>query len=639
METLQALIGADAQTSTMLLEMSGGDIESAVAIYFSMQEGEGSMFTDVSDTTSQPSSTLPEWHNVIWPSTNDIPECWRDQTLRFDTGGLNLSQTANGPCGVLAAFQAAVIAQCHLQEIQAFYDQGPSFVPPPQLIAETLKNILIQNIDLSNNQMIHIAKWDNENIIIDEIDINNPMLYDVLLKNLYCKGGCILLIVSILLTKENIIEIKQDMLREGGISSLITPITYLCSMELISLILCGKIISNILAYDPITKIKQPAWSSPTTAISTSTSSSLGVGLLSTHEYDGQPLADDLKNPLCPVWILHGGDHFTVLFSSEPTSTTPIKTTSTTTPSTTPSSTSLSSSTPQGAAAAEEEEDVEKQSPSHIILPGPFTNKLFYHFNGLRPNGPRMSLLKVTTLQSIASIAPNKMVMKYRKPLRGEIEDIVQGDKRSEDWTKCKFEIILAKDDNNNDENNEDYVEEIKTDNEIKIEAKKLNIKLFNNLDYPSSYEEEEDDEMNTLKWRCRYCYSTRFKTMCFGLNNPTTLKPPTLTLEKKNENNEKNENVIQTNETNNNNNDDDDKNVVHHIQTDETNPITCDHCGKLKSEAGYSIWLPFNEIPEQWQRVIEHRYGPKIIPLLRTKWPDAVIDFLDKDEFDKFPSI
>ena len=99
METLQA-IGADAQTSAMLLEMSGGDIESAVAIYFSMQEGEGSMFSDVSET-SQPSSSLPEWHNLIWPST-DTPECWRDQTLQFDTGGLNLSQTANGPCGVLA---------------------------------------------------------------------------------------------------------------------------------------------------------------------------------------------------------------------------------------------------------------------------------------------------------------------------------------------------------------------------------------------------------------------------------------------------------------------------------------------------------------------------------------------------------
>ena len=37
------------------------------------------------------------------------------------------------------------------------------------------------------------------------------------------------------------------------------------------------------------------------------------GLISRDEIDGRPLADELKTPRCPVFVLHGGDHFTVIW--------------------------------------------------------------------------------------------------------------------------------------------------------------------------------------------------------------------------------------------------------------------------------------------------------------------------------------
>jgi len=44
---------------------------------------------------------------------------------------------------------------------------------------------------------------------------------------------------------------------------------------------------------------------------------LGLGILSNFEYVAKiPINEGLINPEYPVWILHGGDHFTVLFCKE-----------------------------------------------------------------------------------------------------------------------------------------------------------------------------------------------------------------------------------------------------------------------------------------------------------------------------------
>ena len=78
---------------------------------------------------------------------------------------------------------------------------------------------------------------------------------------------------------------------------------------------------------------------------------LGIGMLSSAVLDSKvPINQGLLTPKKPVWILHGGDHFSVAFA----------------------------------------------------LSNPSTDKetLFElnHWNGLPPNGPKMSLLKINAIQ-------------------------------------------------------------------------------------------------------------------------------------------------------------------------------------------------------------------------------------------------
>ena len=54
---------------------------------------------------------------------------------------------------------------------------------------------------------------------------------------------------------------------------------------------------------------------------------------------------------------------------------------------------------------------------------------------------------------------------------------------------------------------------------------------------------------------------------------------------------------------------------------------TCGHCGRKQSDSGWSIWMPFGELPPKQQRQVTRRYAPKIISVLRTKWPEATVTF------------
>ena len=95
---------------------------------------------------------------------------------------------------------------------------------------------------------------------------------------------------------------------------------------------------------------------------------------------------------------------------------------------------------------------------------------------------------------------------------------------------------------------------------------------------PRIYEQGEADEG---AWRCASCYRGRFKTMCFGGNS--------------------------------------------------AGAAACAHCSKPRAEAGWSIWLPFAELPIGWQSKLTARYAPSAVKLLQTKWPGAAI------EWDGFP--
>lgn len=62
----------------------------------------------------------------------------------------------------------------------------------------------------------------------------------------------------------------------------------------------------------------------------------------------------------------------------------------------------------------------------------------------------------------------------------------------------------------------------------------------------------------------------------------------------------------------------------------------CRHCERSFEECGWSIWLPFAEV-SGWQETLARRYQPKIVGVLKTKWPGCDVKVLEsKNEFPSF---
>jgi hypothetical protein len=104
---------------------------------------------------------------------------------------------------------------------------------------------------------------------------------------------------------------------------------------------------------------------------------LKVGLLSFAEVEtGIPICDELKSPVNPVWIVHGGDHFTLLMA-------------------------------------------EKHPPAD---PDVWFELMFW--NALPP-GRTFQTLKVYSETGPCPPAPNKLKRKWFKPRAGEIDEVIQ----------------------------------------------------------------------------------------------------------------------------------------------------------------------------------------------------------------------
>ena len=48
-----------------------------------------------------------------------------------------------------------------------------------------------------------------------------------------------------------------------------------------------------------------------------------------------------------------------------------------------------------------------------------------------------------------------------------------------------------------------------------------------------------------------------------------------------------------------------------------------------KDQAGWSIWLTYDELPNGWKRTVTSRHGPKALVVLQTKWRGAVVEAVD----------
>ena len=509
-----ALTGASADVAAMYIEMAGGSVDVAISLFFD------SGGAPPAAPAAPPASTVPHWWRVIAESPT-LPACWIEQGIAFKGAaagpwcGMGLTQIANGPCGVIAALQAAIVAQ-RLHTIEATYE------PTPADVAAAISALITSSATSSGRTTCAVARFTGAGarapvlasaIEFDVVAVDVAVDHVTAHLDAFTAAGGLVLIVASAVKTRGAEAVVSDM--AGDSQALINGPNSFTSTALVSLLLRGIASSDVGAYSALLGGAKQSWLDKSDA-----RFALPIGLLSSDEIQtGVPHADELKSPAQPVWILHGGDHFTTAWIAPQ---------------------------PESAAAVGEE------GKACFVLT---------HWNGLAP-GVCATALRIDARQhgaaapAAADSSESGGVATFYKPLPGQIGDVVQAhaaDKaaRPDAWATHRYEVVLAVDDP--DVSGAPRPEE---------------------MPLPRIYAQGEASEE---AWRCASCYRGRFRTMCFGGNG--------------------------------------------------AGAVACAHCSKARADAGWSIWLPYEELPAGWQRKLTARYAPAAVKLLQTKWPGASIDW------------
>jgi len=503
---VQAFTGLGAEEAKQFLEMSGGDVEGAVNLFFGMS-GDGNPGAAGASADAS-ASDWPSWVTVIFDRGTQPSEAWTEQEVACsDHKGeeIGLVQHKNGPCGVLATLNAILVAE-RLRKGQALNTKFSR-----DEFASAIASIIRRCVpDDASKAVICSWRTDRHGAAIETDDVAVDRLSAVVAEGLdafLSKGGLLLLVFSCVATHGPDL-VKTEALAGGGEPPLIVGPNQLCTSELLKLLLCGAANGSVGAYS-LMGGKTPDLSTVG-----------GVGLLSLSELQSSiPVADSLKAPPVPVWIIHSNDHFTFMFCDTI--------------------------------------DAKADPPVEVM-----------HFNGLPPAGPRMCRVRVTG-DKVADKAPEVKKDAYFKPEPGEIEDIVQVDPadktaRPGQFKTWKYEAVLAIDDPS------------VTGPPRPADA-----------DPPKVFPQGQP---GTGAWRCASCYRDRFKTMNFGGNDAGTTH--------------------------------------------------CAACGKSRADAGWALWLSYDELPRTWQRKMRIRYGAAVSAILHTKWPDCELELLSSSRSSKqLPSV
>ncbi|KAJ9472809.1 Protein FAM188A-like protein [Diplonema papillatum] len=508
-DQLVDMLGISRDQANSLLEAAGGSVEMAMNLHFGSEE-------PAAAAAAPRRFEKPfDWYTLVWPAAEPVPASWLEQDLRFHAGTLGFVQKKNGPCGLLAVLQAYLIAELLRR---AASDTAPIPVdkePSDEILAQSIADALLACCKQNGpNALVALCSWKTGEPVgqgITTTELPRGVLMDAILGNLAeykAPGGLVLLLYSGVLTR-GVDNVKKDIDADAGDPPLVLAPFGICTSEMIGLFLQGKAGGNTSSYT-ITGEKQD-WDTV-------------IGMLTVQEKElGVPLADSLKSPEAPVWVVHGGDHFTTLFSAT-------------------------------RATGEESGKFE-----------------MWHFNGLPPAGPRLARITVSAPEGPAKKAPKTHKPTYRKPKKGSLDDIVQA---NEDDRKARpgkhktwrFEVVMAVDDPDVTETKDDTAPEPSES----AAAPEQQPKDEPPVQYPEP----------TGEWRCATCYHSRFKTMCFGLNGPENRR--------------------------------------------------CKHCQRPKSEALWSVWLHYDDFPPSLKPLATKMFGPKLLRLLDTKWPNCSVEWDDK---------
>jgi hypothetical protein len=118
-ETFVAITGAPMETAIYYLEMSGYSLDTAVQFYFEGGQGFDQPMSSPPMADATTMNPNDKNHMRVLFQDRNPPDSWLCQPLAFDYqpedatkdwAGIGICQVKNGPCGVLVAFQAIVIA-------------------------------------------------------------------------------------------------------------------------------------------------------------------------------------------------------------------------------------------------------------------------------------------------------------------------------------------------------------------------------------------------------------------------------------------------------------------------------------------------------------------------------------------------
>jgi len=394
-EQLAAMTGLPLAEAAQYIEMAGGDVEAAVSLYFDMGAGDGGGGGDgiaAGGAGANEATAPPSPAQALVFGTQPVPASWSQQGFEFSPEQATaccLLQHKNGPCGVLAAINAVVIAQAACPE--------PSAAVDDTALCRALATVLMRcatAAPVPTPSRVVVATWADGvaggDLLETEVEATEGAVMAQLLPHsaaFRSAGGVNLLCFSVALTR-GLDQVRAEVALDGGSVPLVTGPHALCSTELLGLLMAGVARGNVCAYG--NDGAKVAWRTPG-----------DVGLLSRDELDmGRPLADELKGPTKPVYILHGGDHFTLLWAPG-----------------------------AGASAADGKVD-------------------FVHWNGLPPNRALVRLRLHKCSLEPPPPAPAQHVPSHWRMKVGEVESIVQAlpaDKHARPgcWRTHSYELALV----------------------------------------------------------------------------------------------------------------------------------------------------------------------------------------------------
>lgn len=515
-EELSAITGLPTAEAESFLEMAGGSLEAAVSLFFSMNEGGGA--PDVAMEGSGVTFVPPSPAHAVLFGDEPAPASWLDQGFEFSsdaTSACGIVQHKNGPCGVLAAVNAIIVAQagCPSPTVNLSGDEPLCKALATILVRCAKPAIAAVDTEAAEGSgsidRIVVASWIDGiaggSVLETELPTDEAAVVSHLLTCAQAfrgAGGVNLLCYSAVLTR-GIDRVRADAALDGSRQPLILGPHALCGTELMGLLLCGVARGNVSAYDNSESGNKVKWRMRG-----------DVGFLSCDEVEiGVPLADELKGPSKPVYICHGGDHFTILWA--PT-------------------------------------DLASEGAVEVV-----------HWNGLPPNRAMVRLRIRNGSLEPPPPAPEIHQQTHWRAKIGEVESVVQArptDKQDRPgcWRTWAYELALVTQAVVDDDRSEERPE---------------------HLPAPPSFE-QGPLPVEGEAWRCLSCYQTRFKTMCFGENGAPA-------------------------------------------------STTCKFCSLPQGTAGWTIWRKYEELPPALQRRIDRTSGPKILTVLRTRWPEAELSLFN----------